>query len=248
MSQYSLLQRSLDQSIDRESMEEASVKVTSLARADCAYLQRDLFGIVVSNLSHPDALIFQTELSNRGFLTDVVSDEELPILHSPFTIQRIEIGKDALLFTDMMGRTQERPLTDLVFIAGGFMNKDEVRKDLVQHWEEIRSIDRLHQSTFQPKIQRVSAIEFRVDFFFHTEQHRLSASVTSESLMFLHHRAIRVKDTALLLGAMMDFQELLPEERIGEGLRRSDTALYYPTLQSYEEEIRWHFYRLTQSS
>jgi hypothetical protein len=42
----------------------------------------------------------------------------------------------------------------------------------------------------------------------------------------------------------MDLQELLPPERVGAGLRRSDTKTFYPSLRSYEEEIRWHFHRL----
>jgi hypothetical protein len=86
------LQVSLDQTIDRESLEEASVVVPSVARADCAHLQRDLFGIVVSNLPLEEARAFQAELKRRGFPTDVVADEELPVLHEPFTIQRIETG------------------------------------------------------------------------------------------------------------------------------------------------------------
>jgi hypothetical protein len=46
METFSLLQTSLDQTIDRQSMEEASVAVRSVARADCAKLQRELFGIL----------------------------------------------------------------------------------------------------------------------------------------------------------------------------------------------------------
>lgn len=66
--------------------------VPSVARADCAHLQRDLFGIVVSNLPLEEARAFQAELKRRGFPTDVVADEELPVLQEPFTIQRIETG------------------------------------------------------------------------------------------------------------------------------------------------------------
>src|SRR6478736_4878733 len=108
MSTYSLLQVALDQTIDRAELEEASDVVNSVARADCAHLQRDLFGIVVSNLPLDEAQAFQTELKRRGFPTDVVADDELPVLHDPFTIQRIDIQKDSLVFTDTMGREQNR--------------------------------------------------------------------------------------------------------------------------------------------
>jgi hypothetical protein len=42
----------------------------------------------------------------------------------------------------------------------------------------------------------------------------------------------------------MDLQEWLPAERIGQGLKRTDTKTAYPSLRSYEEEIRWHFHRM----
>ncbi len=81
MATYSLLQVSLNQTIDRESLEDASTVVPSIARADCSHLQRDLFGIVVSNLPIDEAKAFQAELKRRGFPTDLVADHELPMLH-----------------------------------------------------------------------------------------------------------------------------------------------------------------------
>ena len=143
MPTYSLLQISLDHRIDRESLEEASEGVPSVAKVDCALMARDLFGIVVSGLAFDEASAFQVALKRKGFPTELVADDEIPVLHDPFTIQRIEIRKSGLVFT-----------------------------------------------------------------------------------------------------AMMDLQELLPNERVGSGLKRPDTKNAYPSLRCYEEEIRWHFYRL----
>ena len=64
-STYSLLQVSLDQTIDRQSLEAASDTVSSVARADCAFILRDLFGIVVSGLSLGDARAFQIALNGH---------------------------------------------------------------------------------------------------------------------------------------------------------------------------------------
>ena len=50
METFSLLQESLDQSIDRQSLEDASDAAPSVARADCGRLQRELFGILISRL------------------------------------------------------------------------------------------------------------------------------------------------------------------------------------------------------
>lgn len=246
MSTYSLLQVSLDQTIDRESLEEASVAVPSVARADCAHLQRDLFGIVVSNLPLEEARAFQAELKLRGFPTDVVADHELPVLHDPFTIQRIEIKDKALLFTDTMGRQQTRVLDDLVFVAGGFLTQSKMKSVMVM---ESSSPARLHSFQDPAHLERRHRIqdmpEFRLDFFFWSAPNRLRTSVSAESTMFFQNHPLRLRDTALLLGAMMDLRELLPPDRVGAGLKRSDTSNFYPSLRSYEEEIRWHFHRLT---
>jgi hypothetical protein len=238
MATYSLLQVSLDQTIDRDALEDASVVVPSVARADCASMQRDLFGVLVSHLPLEEARIFQAELKRRGFPTDVVADHDLPTLHEAFTIQRIELQGNVLCFTDTVGRVQTRPREGLVFVAGGFLTQNRIKHSLIAMGDA--DMDRPEQQTSSP--------EFRLDFFFWSAPHRLRASISAESMMFFQQRPMRLRDTALLLGAMMDLQELLPRERVGAGLRRPDTKIFYPSLKSYEEEIRWHFYRLKTAS
>ncbi len=243
MPSYSLLQVSLDQTIDRESLEEASNTVNSIARADCAVMQRDLFGILRSGLTMDDAKAFQAALKRFQFQTDIVADEEIPVLHEAFTIQRIDLMKDKLVFTDMMGREQVRPIEDLVFVAGGFLTHGKVKSFFAEG--SIGSLElRTQHSHVERRYAEEIVPEFRLDFFFWSSPNRLRASVSSESMMFFRERPLRLRDTALLLGAMMDLAELLPGERVGSGLKRKDTKNFYPSLRSYEEEIRWHFYRL----
>ena len=249
MSTYSLLQVSLDQSISRESLEDASDAVESVSRVDCAAMQRDLFGIVVSNLPRGEAQAFQAELKRRGFPTELVDDDDLPVLHEPFTIQRINIQKDSLVLTDTMGKAQTRAIQDLVFVAGGFLTQSKMKSVMVMETgnpgrpRALQSTARLEQ---HHRFEDVP--EFRLDFFFTSAPNRLRASVSAESMMFFRDRPIRLRDTALLLGATMDLRELLPPERVGEGLKRDDTKTFYPSLRSYEEEIRWHFHRLKPAS
>ncbi len=246
MSTFSLLQISLDQSIDRNSLEDASDVIPSLSRADCAHLQRDLFGIVVSDLPLGEALAFQAELLRRGFPTEVVADDLLPVLHEPFTIQRIDIQDGALQFSDSMGRLQRRSKDDLVFIAGGFLTQKKMVSDIVLG--PHRASSREWESRLEREHHYETVPEFRLDFFFWNEPNRLRASLSSASVVFFRGRLMQLKDTALLIGAMLDFQELLPAERLGEGLKRIETKTTYPSLHSYEEEIRWHFHQLQAHS
>lgn len=242
MATFSLLQESLAGKISREALEDASASVRSVARADCARMSQDLFGIVVSGLPLEEATAFQTALQQHGFPTRVVADAEIPLLHEAFTIQRIHISENGLTFTDTMGRETNRPLADLVFIAGGFLSREKVTSKMMLRardpWEQYSSpLPRLESRKVEEEFP-----EFRLDFFFTTVPHRLRATVSAESMMFFHGRPLRTRDTALLLGAMMDLRELLPSDRIGEGLKQPDTRTYYPSLKSYEEEIRWHFH------
>lgn len=243
MSTFSLLQVSLDQIIDRESLEEASTAVRSIARADCAVMQRELFGIVVSGLSFEEATAFQAELKRFGFPTEVVADQEIPVLHEAFTIQRVNFNKGALLFSDTMGREQSRPLEDLVFVAGGFLTQTRMKSTLVEAANPSRE-PRIRITQLERQYSAQETPGFRLDFFFWSSPNRLRATVSAESMMFFRERPLRLRDTALLLGAMMDLQELLPPERVGSGLKRLDTKAAYPSLRCYEEEIRWHFHRL----
>lgn len=244
MSTFSLLQADLGQTIDREALEEASDSVASVARADCAGIRRNLFGIVVSGLPIEEANAFQVALERHGFATQVVADGEIPVLHEPFTIQRIDFNKDALAFTDMMGREQSRAVEDLVFVAGGFLTQSKLK---TVHVMETGNPERGHRSLHVARLERQHRFEdvpeFRLDFFFASSPNRLRVSVSADSMMFFRERPVRLRDTALLLGAMMDLQELLPPERVGSGLKRTDTQNTYPSLRSYEEEIRWHFHR-----
>jgi hypothetical protein len=242
MATFSLLQKSLASRISREALEEASTGVRSVARADCAAISRDLFGIVVSGLPHDEAIAFQAALARHDFATSVVADAELPMLHEAFTIQRIAISETELTFTDTMGRESARPLTELVFVAGGFLTREKVVSKVMLKARDAWEKDSINIPRLETLRTSEDVPEFRLDFFFASAPHRLRATVSSETMMFFHGRPLRLRDTALLLGAMMDLRELLPPDRIAEGLKQPDTQGYYPTLRSYEEEIRWHFH------
>lgn len=245
MSTYSLLQISLDQSIDRGSLEDASVVVRSVARGDCARLHRELFGILISGLEREDAGTFQAELKRRNFPTEMIADEDLPQLHEPFTTQRFEVKGEVLLFTDFMGRIQTRPLTDLVFLAGGFLTQVEIKTD----WEvnvsgQSSTRDGAPSIEIEKRRWEENEPEFRLDFFFWAAPNRLRLALTGSTAIFYQGQPLRLRHPDGLLRMMADLLALLPEKRVNAGLRRSDSDPCYPSVHCYEKEIRWHFHRL----
>ena len=246
METFSLLQESLDQTIDRQSLEDASDAAPSVARADCARMQRELFGILVSRLGRDEALAFQAELKRRNFPTDVVADKELPVLHESFQIQRIEIRGEALVLTDSMGRERIRPLSDLVFLTGGFLNRIEFKTEWHQHLEygRGRHAAGMPQLVTEREFKEETELQFRLDFFFWSAPNRLHAALHQETAIFYQGKPMRLKDRAALEEMMAAMGNLLPPERVGSWLRDPKAGRIYPSLQRYEEEIRWHFHRL----
>lgn len=243
MSTYSLLQLSLDQTISREDLEDASVVAPSVARADCFRLQRELFGILVSSLPFDEARTFQAELLRRGFPTEVVPDDEIPLLHEPFGIQRFSENGDILQFTDSLGRVQTRPLSDLVFLAGGHVERSRMKIVENQHMDySTRGMPSLESKR---SVVQESEGEFHLDFFFWTEPNRLRLALTRGSTIFYQNQPLRLRDTDTLRTVVASLRHLLPPERRNGGIS-SDTA--YPSSLCYEEEIRWHFHRLKSPS
>jgi hypothetical protein len=242
---FSLLQQSLEQTIDRESLEDASVVIRSVARADCARLQRGLFGVLVSGLEREEAVTFQAELQRRNFPTDVVADQDLPTLHEPQTFQRFEIKGEVLIFTDYLGRNQTRPLTDLVFLAGGFVSHIELKSD----WE-LKMVFPQNPRNGTPSMEfenirrEENETDFRLDFFFWGSPNRLRLCLSKGTAIFFQGQAIRFKTPDLLREMIAALRKVLPPSRITTGLAERDLHVVYPSLQDYEEEIRWHFFRL----
>lgn len=246
METYSLLQLSLDQTIARESLEDASAVVRSVSRADCAKLQRELFGILISGLEWDEAVAFQAELKHRDFPTELVADDDLPVLHEPYTIQRIALNGRTLDFADAMGRVQTRPVEDLIFLAGGFSTRTELKTMEYQKVDySTRGMPRL---VTDREAREEHSEEFRLDFFFTTAPHRLQARLSGANAMFYQDHSLRLRLRGGLLATMEELRALLPPERTNSGLQRRDAATAYPNLSSYEKEIRWHFHRCRSSA
>jgi hypothetical protein len=68
--------------------------------------------------------------------------------------------------------------------------------------------------------------------------------IEKDTVMFYGDRPLRMKNRTELTLLMADLKSLLPPDRMNRGLRELSTETLYPSLQTYEEEIRWAFYRL----
>ena len=244
MNTFSLLLVSLDQTIDRDTLEDASATVPSVARADCARLHRELCGILVSQLPKDDALAFQAALKQRNFPTESIADDDLPALHGSLQIQRIELRGEVLILTDSMGLERIKPLTDLVFLAAGFLNRLKFKTEWHQHMDFGPGGKGMPKMVTEREFTEETELEFRLDFFFWSAPNRLHVNLGKETAIFHQGKPLRMRDATGLRELTSAMAQLLPPERLNAYLRNPYSRPIYPNLPSYEKEIRWHFHRL----
>lgn len=244
MNTFSLLQLSLDQTIDRRDFEDASLAVTSVSRPDCAMLHRQLYGIVISNLPEDEALAFQGELSRRDFPTRMVPDEELPLLPDSFHIQRIELKEEDLVFTDSLGHSRTRPLAELEFLAAGMVSRLRFKSEWNQHLDSGIEMTGAPKLVTEHELYEESEMEFRLDFFFSTSPERQHASASAESTIHCGDTILRLRDMNGLCGLATAMADLLPEERRNSFFRDPASHAPYRTLRNYQNEIRWYLHGL----
>jgi hypothetical protein len=243
METYSLLQVSLDQTIERAALEDATDAVRSIARMDCPRILRERSGILLSGLERDDALAFQAALKRHHFPTTVVNDNQLPLLHESFQIQRIEHRGEVLVFTDSMGRMRTKLLSDLVFLAAGFIGRIEFKNET--HLKlNPRTDGEGPMFITERESHEETVTEFRMDFFFTEAPHRLNVLLGAETAIFHQGHPVRMKNQAAMDELLAAMGGLLPPERLNSVLRAPANAGIYPNTHCYEKEIRWHFHRL----
>jgi hypothetical protein len=242
---FSLLLHELEPKPDRKALEEITVEVASVARADAAGILRGWFGIVSSGLSLEDATAFQAGLRTLGCETDIVPDGDIPSLHHDFRCHLIDLTAESVILTTAMNRRQERGRDEFVFAAAGIVERERP-VSATELQSEVRYFEGGAYTVQVPTrvSKTVEKTYFRIDLFFSREPHRISLEMDDMSVITYGGRPIRMKNRTELTVLMADLASLLPPERMNRGLRELSTETLYPSLQTYEEEIRWAFYRL----
>ena len=238
---YSLLLHAIKPKPTRKELEEISVNVPSVAKADCGAMVEDWFGIIVSGKELDDARAFQFALEAKGCPTELVADRDIPALHPDYRCQRITLENDVITLTDAMGKSYSRNKNYLVFLAAGAVEKQKMKTEYEFEREQqgdqtvtVRNVIRSYEE--KPY--------FRFDLFFSNGPHRVSLEIEKNSVLFYGESPIRLKNTLDLTVLMVDLQVLLPPERMNRSLRELSMTHVYPSMHAYQEELRWAFYRL----
>jgi len=249
--EFTLLQRSLDHTISREVLEDASLAAPQITRADGVFIQRALFGIVVRDLDAANANAFQSALRSRGVETDIVRNSELMKL-PPFRVARgLRIEPDAIVETDVYGRDHPYPRVMWALAAAGCIRGWTTRDERVLKSYVVRDMrGRSHVETeTSVRTRGLEAETFRVELFIACEPYRIAWILEKDRPITLNGETVRLEDKEALDAFLMALREQMPSHLVTRGIRLAgtDEAPVYPNLFAFEEEITWQIYRSTRS-
>lgn len=242
---YALVQKSLEQTIDRRDLEEASVHVPSVARGDCARLHRNLFGIVVTGLSRDEAIAFQVALEYFHFPTEIVADAEIPRLPDPVVRRGIRFETAELIALDGLGRESPYPWREMQFATGGFVETSKVKHDrmLIRN-PYYNSGARIPGPMFVVGKRETEAptLQFRLELYFPREPYRLQFRADKNALFRCDDALLRFRELKSFAIILRRIAQLLPQERLGLGIRAAQKGrdFLYPNPSCLEEEVIWH--------
>lgn len=244
---FSVLQRSLEQTVTLRQLEEASMHVPTLARADCIRIHKLLAGVFISRLSRPEALAFQRGLAAQGHETDVVEDSLLPPLPSGMRSMRVARVDRELHFRDFMDRATIVPLDEVLFIAAACIEDTGLKR----HTETKRvHIGRgVYMNMDETRLRENPERSVRIDIFFSRAPHRFSLNAADATRFFVQDQAIYLRKPDLIAWAFQKVRGWAPAGcRLNRHIHLDQPLGSRVATVTYEEEIRWRFYRLREQT
>jgi hypothetical protein len=250
---YAVLQKSLDQLIKSEALEDAVRATETLTKLDCPRLLRELFGIVASNLTRDEAVGMQRTLAGHGVDTEVVQESQLPALPPPRKTQSFALTKDGLHVVEFTAAQEVvLPAETLVFAAAGGVKHLAMRPheelEWVTKWIYRGGPRQVLEKVKHNQLEEIP--EFRVEFFFAREPYRFQWILDDHSLLRANGEVFRRRDQQRLRALLSVLAAQLPAGRINLGIAGAARGedLVYPSVRAFEEEIVWSFYRLLNAA
>lgn len=243
---YAIVQKTLEQTIDRKNLEEASIHVPSVARGDCVRLHRNLFGIVVTGLPLDEAVAFQVALEYFRFPTDIVPDAKIPRLPEPVIRRGIHLAADELIALDGLGRESRYPWREVQLAVGGFLETKDLKSErkLVQNpYYTPSSRGNIGRMFVLKKTEKeVTTKEFRMELYLSCKPYRLQFRAGKETLFRNGDAILRLTDPTSFDRLSKQIAQILPQEKQGLGIQAANNGydFLYPSPSALEEETAWH--------
>jgi hypothetical protein len=248
---YAVLQTSLEQSIDRDTLEEAVVATRELTKLDVPRLQRELFGIVAGDLSQGDALALQAALQARNIPTEVVDESVLPTLVEPKHGHALKLSPAGIVVVDLYDRETLYEWERIVFAAGGHLLHLKDAPFKTMEWVVTSgprgSLKRGVEMVTDHRLENLP--EFRLELFLPTESPRTQWLLTKDSMVTMNDAHLRFRDHDQLVSFLGTLGNALSPEQVNLGIKTAMTGgeFIYPSVHAFEEEIIWSFYQLMRN-
>jgi hypothetical protein len=245
---YAVLQTSLEQSIDRETLEEAIMATEGLAKPDCAQLQKELFGIIAAGLSQDDALALQAALQARNVPTEAVDASVLPVLPLPRRVQALKFVETGIVLVDLYDRETSYEWQHTVFAAGGGLL--HLRSIQDQKLETVPGGRGAQKAIIITGHHYENLPEFRLELFLPVESPRVQWVLTKDSVIIADDRHLRLRDGEELARLLSRLGSALAPEQVNTGIKKvmAGEEFVYPSVHAFEEEIIWSLYQLMRGS
>ena len=250
---YAVLQTSLEQPIDRETLEEAIMATEGLAKPDCARLQKESFGIVARGLSQDDAIALQAALQARNVPTEVLDESALPALVEPKRGHALKLAQAGVVVVDLYDRETLYEWEHIVFAAGGGLLHLRSIQD-----QKLKDVYVLGGYGGSSNIQSMivtghhyeNLLEFRLELFLPVKSPRVQWVLTKDSMIIVNNEHLRLRDGQELAQLLSRLGSALAPEQVNTGIKKvmAGEEFVYPSIHAFEEEIIWSLYQLMRGS
>ena len=248
---YAVLQTSLEQAIDRESLEEAMMATEGLVKADCSRLLRGLFGVVAGDLSETDALALQSALQARNVATEVVDESVLPVLTEAKRGHALRLLESGVVFTDLYGQETSYPSEQIVFAAGGgLLHLKDVQEQKLETIYTPTTKGTAMTQGIVTSHHLENLPEFRLELFVPAESPRFQWVLTKDWVLTVNDKHLRLRDRDQLVSFLAALGNMLSPEQFNLGIKKamSGEEFVYPSIHAFEQEIVWSLYQLAKGA
>src|ERR1051325_746633 len=251
---YALMNHGAD-SLDHDLFARAFRGVPGLTPMDAYFVGRPDCGVLIRNLTLEQGTVLQSNLKASGIVTEVVSQNSLPILPNRKVIHSMEIAEDALTLRDCLQHAAKIGVHDLKLLAAGSVRLgtfsrerkeiEETRIEwghcyhavfpIVKHETRVRHVEReaeqwaLRAEIFSPVVTQCFIIEGE-----NFDYSCLGPAMTDD---------IAANFCILMRALAAKFSPPLLSRGVASIIAEPPEFAYYPNKDAFRDELIWLLWR-----
>ena len=243
-SKYAILQRDAV-APTREQLRRAFQSLRRLTDSDAVYLAKDAFGVIVDGLSPQEAQRLKRALIREGVQVEAVSQDQLYPLPRPKRIRQLEIGSQALVAYDPIGRPISIEWPHVVVVAAGSVHLTEFKRT-VREYKTYRTNGRTSAPITMIEHLGKEQRNLRLALQLVLDIQPICLRVIAKDYRGPRPQGVRnrTEHVIALIQQMCGHAREAVLNRGAEALMKDGVTTFdYPTRHAFEEEIVWLLWR-----